>query len=550
MTGKTTGGGIRKMARSQLRQADLNAFSGRDVAMLLDGHAQSRGAHPFLIWEPFDYPSQTWSYAEFAQDTVRLAAGLAARGLMAGDRLLIHLENCPEFLLAWFACARLGVIAVTTNTRLAPNELKYCAGNAGITAAITQPKLVDVVQQACSDIKWIAVTNTDAGRTPEQNQLPERAARFDTLFEDNFSIRSKADPWAPLSIMYTSGATSYPKGVLWTHANALWGGRVGAAYQLIRPSDTHLLFLPLYHTNAMTCQMLSAFAAGATIVLHARFSASRFWEVALRHKCTLTSVVPFCVNALQDQPVPDHSFRLWGGGLNGHYDAQFGIRTLGWWGMTETMIPGIVGSPFYDDAPMTLGRPSPFHEIVILDEAGNGVGPGETGDLKINGIPGLSLFHSYYGNPDETEASFDEQGFFATGDRCTFHPDGTITFADRAKDMLKVGGENVGASEVERVIASVPGVSEAAVVARPHPMLDEVPVAFIIAQPGFDSSILASIEASCASLLADFKRPREYRFVDELPRGTLNKVAKGQLRTQLAEEERAARAADIEGSVA
>jgi crotonobetaine/carnitine-CoA ligase len=102
------------------------------------------------------------------------------------------------------------------------------------------------------------------------------------------------------------------------------------------------------------------------------------------------------------------------------------------------------------------------------------------------------------------------------------------------------------------VIASVPGVSEAAVVARPHPMLDEVPVAFIIAQPGFDSSIVASIEASCASLLADFKRPREYRFVDELPRGALNKVAKGQLRTQLAEEERAARAAakSGEGSVA
>ena len=538
------------MARSQLRQADINAFSGRDVAMLLDGYAQSRGTHPFVSWEPFDYPDRTWSYGEFGNDTAKLAARLARRGLKAGDRLLIHLENCPEFLLAWFACARLGVIAVTTNTRLAAAELAYCAANAGAAAAITQPKLAEVVQEACGDLLWIAVTDTDAGRTPEPGTLPQRDARFDNLFAEDAWAGGNGDPWAPLSIMYTSGSTSHPKGVLWTHANALWGGRVGAAYQLIGPGDTHLVFLPLFHTNAMTCQLLSVFAAGATLVLQARFSASRFWDVALKHRCTLTSVIPFCVNALQDQPVPAHSFRLWGGGLNGLYDAQFGIRTLGWWGMTETMIPGIVGSPFYDDAPMTIGRPSPFHDIVILDEDGEGVGPGETGDLKINGIPGLSLFHSYYGNPEETEASFDEHGFFATGDRCTFHADGTITFADRAKDMLKVGGENVGASEVERVIVSVPGVSEVAVVARPHPMLDEVPVAFIIAQPGFDESMVESIKASCAASLADFKRPREYRFVDALPRGALDKIAKGQLRAALAEEERAARAKSVAGSVA
>ena len=541
------------MARAQLRQADVNAFSGRDVAMLLDGHAQSRGTHPFVIWEPFDYPSRTWTYADFARDTARLAAGFAARGLKAGDRLLIHLENCPEFLLAWFACARLGAIAVTTNTRLAANELRYCAENAGVAAAITQPKLAELLRQACDDLAWLAVIDTDAGRTPRDADLPEGEARFDNLFSDDPAPGREADPWAPLSIMYTSGSTSHPKGVLWTHANALWGGRVGAAYQLIRPSDTHLLFLPLFHTNAMTCQMLSAFAAGAAIVLQPRFSVSRFWDVALKHRCTLTSMVPFCVSALQGRPVPDHDFRLWGGGLNGMYDAQFGVRTLGWWGMTETMIPGIVGSPFHDDAPMTLGRPSPFHEIVILDEHGRGVGPGETGDLKINGIPGLSLFHSYYGNPEETEASFDEHGFFATGDRCTFHADGTITFADRAKDMLKVGGENVGASEVERIIVAVPGVSEVAVVARPHPMLDEVPVAFIIPQPGFDQGIVADVEARCTSALADFKRPREYRLVDELPRGALNKVAKGQLRAQLAEEERAVRTAatrSVEGPVA
>jgi crotonobetaine/carnitine-CoA ligase len=530
------------MARPDFRPQQVNAFSGLDVAQLLDGHAQARGASAFLIWEPFDYPGgRTWTYSEFANDVARLAAGFAARGVKAGDRFLIHLENCPEFLLSWFACARLGAIAVTTNTRLTAGELKYCADNAGLTAGVTQPKLFDVVKEACDDLQWLAVTDTDAGRTPLKADGPARELRFEDLYGSQPSIARSPDPWAPLLIMYTSGSTSHPKGVLWTHANALWGGRAGATYQLLTPNDTHLVFLPMFHTNAMTCQILSSITVGGTIVLQSRFSASRFWDIALKHKCSVTSVVPFCVTALSEQPVPSHHFRLWGDGLNGLYDQQFGVRTLGWWGMTETIVPGIVGSPYLDDAQLTLGRPSPFHDIAIVDEDGKDVGPGETGELKVRGIPGLSLFHSYYGNPEATEASFDEQGFFLTGDRCTLHANGTVTFADRSKDMLKVGGENVGASEVERVIMAVAGVSEVAVVARAHPMLDEVPVAFIIAKPGFDDSLIASIEAQCKGELADFKRPREYRVVDEFPRGALNKVAKGQLRTLLANEVQSAR---------
>ena len=176
-------------------------------------------------------------------------------------------------------------------------------------------------------------------------------------------------------------------------------------------------------------------------------------------------------------------------------------------------------------------------------EGGRRCGPGETGDLAIRGVRGLSLFAEYLDNPQATAEAFDEHGFFATGDRVTVGADGALYFADRAKDMLKVGGENVAASEIERVIALVPGVAEAAVVARRDPMLDEVPVAFVrtvLATAAERAALADAVTRACAASLAGFKVPREVRVVDELPRSTLEKIAKAQLRAQLAAEDAAA----------
>ena len=160
---------------------------------------------------------------------------------------------------------------------------------------------------------------------------------------------------------------------------------------------------------------------------------------------------------------------------------------------------------------------------------------GETGNLSILGIPGLTLFREYLHNETATRDSFDEHGFFLTGDRVTLMENGAIKFGDRSKDMLKVGGENVAASEIEQVVALVPGVREAAVVAKKHPMLDEVPVVFIIPQGGVAqvAGLHDAVMAACKTKLADFKVPREIHFVDDMPRSTLEKVAKAELRKML-----------------
>jgi crotonobetaine/carnitine-CoA ligase len=185
---------------------------------------------------------------------------------------------------------------------------------------------------------------------------------------------------------------------------------------------------------------------------------------------------------------------------------------------------------------MSMGRPSPAYEIHVVGEDGEPVGPGQTGDLLVGGRRGVSLFLEYAGDPVATAAAFREDGLFITGDRVRVGEDGWLYFADRSKDMLKVGGENVAASEIERVVASVAGVVECAVVAKRHPMLDEVPVAFVIPRDPGDVTLSDRVMAACREALAGFKQPHEVRLVAELPRSTLEKIAKAELRAMLKEE--------------
>ncbi|HLZ04179.1 MAG TPA: AMP-binding protein [Bradyrhizobium sp.] len=518
-------------------QGVVGPFTGLDVPWLLKMRAEVRRDHPFLIWAPFDAPARKWSYGEFHDRVGALAAGLVRRGIRQGDFVLIHLDNCIEAMLAWFACVELGAIAVTTNTRSAAAEIEYFAGHCGAVAAITQPAYAELVAANCKGLRWIAVTSHDAGAPAK---AVSRGDRFDALFADSADRpRRLTDPLAPCSVQYTSGTTSRPKAALWTHANALWGAKVNAAHQDLHATDVHQTYLPLFHTNALAYSMLASLWVGGSCVIQPRFSASRFWRVALEHGCTWTSTIPFCMKALLEHEIPkSHEFRLWGTAVNEPPAfAAFGVKIIGWWGMTETITHGIVGEVDQPNIPMSIGRAASEYAIRITDDDGRPTQVGDTGNLAIKGVPGLSLFREYLHNEKATRESFDEHGYFLTGDRVTLLERGAIRFGDRAKDMLKVGGENVAASEIEQVIAVVPGVREAAVVGKKHPMLDEVPVVFIIPQTGLDrlpQDLHDTVMAACRSNLADFKVPREIRFVDEMPRSTLEKVAKAELRKMLA----------------
>jgi len=527
------------MSDSQAAPGIVGPFAGLDVPWLLEMHARTRRDHPFLIWAPFDAPPETWTYGQFHDRVGALSAGLKARGVKPGEFVLIHLDNSVEFALTWFACVELGAIAVTTNTRSAPAEMEYFAGHCGAVAAITQPAYAETVAAHCRNLRWLAVISHDAGAAPAAGHGAPRGERFENLFAESADRPRRArDPLAPCSVQYTSGTTSRPKAVLWTHANALWGAKVNASHQDLHQGDVHQTYLPLFHTNALAYSMLASLWVGATCVIQPRFSASRFWNVAAAHGSTWTSTIPFCMKALLEREIPKrHTFRLWGSAIcEPPAFAAFGVKIIGWWGMTETITHGIIGEVDQPNPPMAIGRPAAEYAIRVIDDDGAPTRLGGTGNLLIKGVPGLSLFREYLHNEKATRESFDEHGYFMTGDRVTLLDNGFIKFGDRAKDMLKVGGENVAASEIEQVIAVVPGVREAAVVGKKHPMLDEVPAAFIIPHAGVEGAppdLHDRIMAACRDALADFKVPYEIRFVDEMPRSTLEKVAKAELRKML-----------------
>ena len=521
-----------------LDQDALTRFqmAGQDIPWLLEHWIAHRPDHPLLIWEPKSGQEQRWSYKEFGEEVARVAAGLAARGVKQGDKVLIHADNCPEMIFAWYACARIGAVGVTTNTRSAGPEIQYFAEHTRAVGAITQPQYAQLVADHAKELGWIVVTEDNSGEAPSDAERAHGLDGYDTLRGDPADAPTRpADPMAPAGIMFTSGTTSRPKAVVHTHANALWASRIGPINLDMTSDDVYLIYLPFFHVNAQSWSFWSTLGAGGTIVLQPKFSASRFWEVVLKHDVTHISLIPFVFKAIGSQPVPEHKLKVGAFGLTMPVlEGWLKLRLLTAWGMTETVIHATrndYNQPYPDGS---MGKPTPGYEFAIVDpDTGRLCDDGSIGELWVRGTRGIQLFLEYYDNEEAMAKAFTEDGWFKTGDMVALGENGNFYYKDRDKDALKVGGENVSAREVEDVCRQAGGIGDIAVVAQKHEMLDVVPVAFVIPGPDAPEDRDAHAEAiigHCKEQLADFKVPRAVYFVDEFPRATLDKVAKNKLR--------------------
>lgn len=518
--------------------ADLVAefqFTGQDVPRLLADLAERRPDHPVLIWEPKSGDGRSWTYAEFWADVQRLAAGLASRGIVKGDRVIIHSDNSPEMVLSWYACATIGAAGVTTNTRSVAAEMNYFITHTNAVAAITQPQYAKTVAESGPELRWIVVTDDNSGETPTPEQAAHGLDSFTSLFgEVDDCPRRDPEPMLPVGVMFTSGTTSRPKAVVHTHANMLWATRVGPNNIGMHPDGVYLIYLPFFHVNAQSWSMWSTLGVGGTIVLQPKFSASRFWEVIVEHNVTHISLIPFVFNAVAGKPIPENRLEVGVfGAVVPPLEQMLGCRVLPAYGMTETVTHATSAGLFGSIPVGSLGKATPGYETLVVDpETDEVVADGRVGELWLRGTRGIQLFLEYYDNPEANAKSFTDDGWFKTGDMVRIGEGGAIFYTERDKDMLKVGGENVSSKEVEDLCRTVAGVGEVAIVGRSHPMLDVVPVAFVIkgANAPDDAELEASVIDLCKKNLSDFKVPRAVYFVDDYPRATLDKIAKNQLR--------------------
>lgn len=524
-------------------------FAGQDIPWLMKKWAEATPDKDFLIWVPKECndenseecKEQRWTYSEFWQAANKVACGLVAKGVKKGDKLLIHSDNSPEMMIAWYASSIIGSVAVTTNTRCIGDELTYFAEHSEAIGCITQPKFLAELTKNAKSLEWFVVTDNNSGEQPSDDELAlaNQHDSFDSLYQQGeLAPEREAEPMLPIGIQYTSGTTSRPKAVVHTHANALWGGQTGSSNLMMDSSDVYLCFLPCFHVNAQSWTFWSMMSVGGTVVLQPKFSKSQFWPVSVKYGCTRASMIPFCFKAIGAEPIPEHSYKSWSTGVKIHgVEDYWKVKTFATWGMTETVTHATRSNLLLDCPEMNIGKPTPGYEFAIVNPQTGEVSPvGANGDLYVRGARGVQLFLEYYKNPEAMAKSFTDDGWFKTGDMARLGEDGYLYFADRDKDVLKVGGENVSARQIEEFVSAHLGqgvLDEVAVVAQKHDMLDEVPVIFAIKSiwtQMTEDEIREKIIQGCEQGLADFKRPRAVYFMDELPRATLEKVAKNQLR--------------------
>ncbi|MGA0572846.1 class I adenylate-forming enzyme family protein [Variovorax sp. VNK109] len=494
----------------------------QDVVDLLQRRAAEKPHETQLVWEPLDGEGREWTRAGLLADVQSLAARMDRMGVRQGDKVMLYANNCPELVIAWFACAWLGATSALINPKSTADELAYFAGHLGASGLIWQDGLAARPDPEKLGIPWsLPMSDVLEAEGDRAGNVPGLPA-------------ASVDPAAPAFMLFTSGTTSRPKAVIWSRENVAWAASSGSRISTLTAADVALLFVPLYHIVGLAWTLLPALYAGARIVLLPRFSGTHFWRVALKTKATFAAHVQFSTAALARLPVPDfHHFRLW---CNStwlpEYEAYFRVPIVGWWGMTEMVAPGIVGKVGRAQTAGSIGAAAEGYALRIAGTGRDSLGAGDAGELEVKGIRGKTIFSGYYRNPSADDAAFTDDGWFRTGDRVRVHNDGSVQFIERSRDVIKTGGEGVSPAEVERLIRQVPGVSDVAVVGRPDLVMGEVGVAFVVLHyTGMESGpVIEAAQKLCAERLAKFKVPREFRVIDRLPLAGINKVAKGELR--------------------
>lgn len=494
-----------------LHDALLAAHTGRDSAFLIlpDGGRIS--------------------HAQFLARSARFANALGSFGVRPGDRVAMQVEKSPDAIALYAACVQAGAVFLPLNPAYLPQEVAYFLGDAEPALFVAAPEheaaLVPVAAGAGVRMVTLGVAGDGTfARTADRQ-------------EDSF-LPVARDEGDLAAILYTSGTTGRSKGAMLTQRNLLSNAQVLAREWRFTARDILLHALPVFHTHGLFVATNVTLIAGGAMLFLPKFDLDEVFRL-LPQATAMMGVPTFYTRMIGDPRLSRESaahIRLFVSGsaplptrTHREFEELTGQVILERYGMTELNMA--ISNPYEGERrPGTVGQPLPGVEVRILDGDGRDVPPDTPGMIEVRGP---NVFDGYWRMPDKTAEELRPDGYFITGDIGTRSADGYVTIVGRDKDMVISGGFNIYPAEIESVIDTLPGVVESAVIGVPHPDLGEGVVAVLVPRAG-EAPEADDILAACAPRLARFKLPRRVVFVDELPRNTMGKVQKADLRRRFA----------------
>ena len=522
----------------------IHSNKGEVIMNLVSRVRETALEHPSKA--AYNFMGKETSYAEFDQSIARFASALRELGIEKGDHVAFLLGNTPHFLISLYATMRLGATAIPINPIYAPDEISYIIQNSDAKAVIALDMLLPLVEKASGafpSVETYVICET----------MPETGEKLAALPEN---LRSKVKPFTQLLmsaspdvlpvevakddtaiILYTSGTTGRPKGAMLTHENLFSNARDVADYLGFTSEDRVIAALPVFHVFALTVVVNAPLLKGATILLIPRFSPNDVFETAKNQQATVFAGVPTMYNFLVQTPdtnVSDFStirLAISGGSslpvaLLHNFENKFNVRISEGYGLSEAS-PVTCFNPLNRERKAgSIGTSIINVENRVVNELGDDVAIGEVGELIVRGP---NVMKGYYKMPEETEATI-RDGWLYTGDLARVDEEGYFFIVDRKKDLVIVGGYNVYPREVEEVLFAHPGVVEAAVIGFPDADFGEAVHAYVVVK---DASITREdLHAYCAEHLAKYKIPRQFEFLEELPKNTTGKILRRSLKEQ------------------
>jgi carnitine-CoA ligase len=506
----------------------------RNLTQLLHERVEAHGQHAFLIFEDRSGERSELTYAQFEDRVQRCAGGLAQLGLKQGDFAVVHLSNSPEVMIAWFALARLGAVLIPSNVANTATELEHILSLTGTSAVVTEPRYLEVVREgiaaSTASPTLVIARGRESGCAAFADLMANEAAPPAEVASDDLA-----------ELIFTSGTTRKPKGVMLTHANCIRAGLHAVHCLWLDEGERCLTALPMFHVNAQAMSALAALTVAGTIILLEEFRASKFWSQVRAHEATQTCLVAMQLRTLLAQPPApgerDHHVRRLFYAINvadeekAAFEQRFGVSLVNGYGCSEAMTL-LACSPVVGDRRWpSVGLPAAGRRLLLVDDDGREVAPGEVGEVIAEGVPGRDFMLGYYHDEDATAAAL-RDGRLYTGDNLYADADGYLYFFDRKKDMIKRAGENVSALEVESTLLEHPQIAEASVVGIADAVRDEA-VAAVVVPTEPDALTADEVIDFCRQRLSKFKVPSVVMFTAELPKTSIGKIRKDALRKEL-----------------